>query len=298
MHEEEPFDPSELTALVLDENHYARRITLDILRSMGFRRVAGASNTAEAWEALRKTNPDIVLVEWFEGAVGELDFVRRVRMSEDAPNRAVAIFMLTTRGAAADVETARKAGVDGYLVKPISAQALQQRVRFVMAKPQPFVVTATYVGPCRRRKRTLGGYEGPMRRLDDVGPELQSPEDEETDLKAELARARVAALEARARDLSAGDAKAARAVYRAAQDLLEVAEQIGDANLAFGAREMMRYLQAQGATDRLEPEVVRTHIAALHQLAHLPHVLAQERARVADGLKRMVDKKLKQLNAA
>lgn len=297
MYEEEPFDPSEMTALVLDANHYARRITVDILRAMGFRRVSAAADPAEAWEMLRKTNPDIVLVEWIEGATGELDFVRRVRMSEDAPNRAAAMFMLTTRGSSTDVETARKAGVDGYLIKPISAQALQQRVKFVMEKPQPFVVTAAYVGPCRRRKRDLR-YNGALRRLDDVAPEQQMPDEEETDLKAQLAQARVAALEAKARCFEAGDAKAARAVFKATQDLLEVAEQIGDANLAFGAREMIRYLQANGATLRLDPEVVRTHIAALHQLAHLPQVLAEERARVADGLKRMVDKKLRQINAA
>ncbi len=61
---------------------------------------------------------------------------------------------------------------------------------------------------------------------------------------------------------------------------------------------MTRYLQAQGATDRLDPEVVRTHVAALHQLAHLPHVLSVERERVAQSLKRMVDKKLRQASAA
>lgn len=292
---EEPFDPSNLTALVLDENHYARRITLDILRSMGFRRVSGAKDTAEAWEALTKTNPDIVLVEWIHGST--LEFVRRIRTSTETPSRAVPVFMLTSRGSATDVEAARKAGVDGYLVKPISALALQQRVRFVIARPQPFIVTASYVGPCRRRRQDPA-YAGAMRRLDDVAPAANILDDEESDLRSELARARVAALEVSARSLTPGDTKAARRVYRATQDLLEVAEKIDDANLAFGAREMVRYLQAQGATARLDPEVVRTHIAALHQLAHLPHVLSQERARVADGLKKMVDKKLKQMNAA
>ena len=42
------FDPSGLTALVLDENHYERGITLDLLRSMGFARAIGAANTVEA----------------------------------------------------------------------------------------------------------------------------------------------------------------------------------------------------------------------------------------------------------
>jgi CheY-like chemotaxis protein len=293
------FDPSGLTALVLDDNHYERGISLDQLRAMGFGRVIGAANTVEAWQALRGSNPNIVLMEWIEDANDGLDFVRRVRMSEELPNRAVSMFMLTTRGAASDVEAARLAGIDGYLRKPISALALQQRVRTVIANPQPFVVTAAYVGPCRRRRRPDLNYLGQLRRLDDEAPEpLVSGDDEELNLKSELARACVAKLEGRAKSLAAGDAKAARDVYKAVQDLVGVGEQIGDPSLTLGAREMARYLTAQGATNRLDPEVVRTHVAALHQLVHLPHALCEERQRVAESLKRMVDKKLRQADAA
>jgi DNA-binding response OmpR family regulator len=294
----DPFDPSGLTALVLDENHYERRISLDQLRAMGFGRAIGAANAIEAWDALKKGSPQILLMEWIGDGDG-LDFVRRVRLSTDLPNRAVSIFMLTTRGAQTDVEAARMAGVDGYLRKPISSLALQQRVRTVIANPQPFVVTSAYVGPCRRRARPDLNYLGPLRRLDDSAPQpLVQGDEEELNLKTELARARVAALEACANDLVPGDAKAAREVYKAVQDLVEVGDQIGDPSLGLGAREMARYLQAQGATERLDPEVVRTHVAALHQLVHLPHALCEERQRVAQGLKRMVDKKLRQANAA
>jgi CheY-like chemotaxis protein len=293
------FDPSSLTALVLDDNHYERGISLDQLRAMGFGRVIGAANTLEAWEAVRFSNPHVILMDWIEAGGDGLEFARRIRKSEETPNRAVPMFMLTTRGSAAEVELARRSGVDGYLRKPISALALQQRVRTVISNPQPFVVTATYVGPCRRRRRPDLNDLGPLRRLDDSAPEqLVKGEAEELDLKAELARARVAALETAAKELAPGDAKQARIVYRAVQELVEVGEQIGDPSLALGAREMARYLQAQGATDRLDPEVVRTHVAALHQLVHLPHALCEERQRVAAGLKRMVDKKLKQADAA
>ncbi|MGD9966780.1 MAG: response regulator [Hyphomonadaceae bacterium] len=294
------FDPSSLTALVLDDNHYERGISLDQLRAMGFKRAIGAANTMEAWEALRMSNPNVVLMEWIYGAGGDgLDFARRVRKSEDTPNRAVPMFMLTTRGLERDVEVARLAGVDGYLRKPISAFTLQQRVKTVIANPQPFVVTASYVGPCRRRRRPDLTYLGPLRRLEDAAPQqLVKGDEEELDLKANLARARVAALETVARNLAPGDAKQARLVYRAVLEVVEVGERIGDPSLTLGAREMARYLQAQGATDRLDPEVVRTHVAALHQMVHLPHVLCEERQRVAASLKRMVDKKLKQTDAA
>ncbi|MBN8607306.1 MAG: response regulator [Caulobacterales bacterium] len=292
------FDPSDLTALVVDENHFERGISLDQLRAMGFRRAVGATNTMEAWDLLVKTNPDVVLVEWIQGVTDGLDFVRRIRQSEDSPNRAVNIFMLTSRGRQNDVEAARKAGVDGYMRKPISGLALRKRVKRVISHPQPFVLTAAYIGPCRRRKADAA-YAGPWRRLDDKLPiEVAVDDSGELDVQADIARARVAALEARGRDLQIGDAVAAREVFRALQQLIEVAQQYDDAALDLGAREMARYLQAQGATDRLDPDVVRTHVAALHQLAHLPRTLGEERQRVALSLKRMVDKKLRQAGHA
>jgi hypothetical protein len=68
------------------------------------------------------------------------------------------------------------------------------------------VTTASYVGPCRRRRRPDLNYLGPLRRLDDTAPEqLVKGEAEELDLKAELARARVAALEVVARGLQPSD---------------------------------------------------------------------------------------------
>lgn len=294
------FDLSSLSALVLDDNHYERGISLDQLRAMGFGRAIGAANIAEAWETLRLVNPDVVLMDWVGGpGPAGLDFARRIRKHEETPNRAVPMFMLTSRGSAADVELARRTGVDGYLRKPISSLALLQRVKTVLVNPQPFIVTTTYVGPCRRRRRPDLNYLGPLRRLDDETPEqLVQGDSEELDLKADLARARVAALESAARSLTPGDAKQARVVYRAVQELVEVGQQIGDPSLVLGAGEMARYLQAQGATDRLDPEVVRTHVAALYQLVHLPHALCEERQRVAASLKRMVDKKLKQADAA
>jgi len=294
------FDPSGLTALVLDDNHYERGISVDQLRAMGFGRAIGVSNTLEAWETVRLVNPNVILMDWLNSGGGDgLEFARRIRKSDDAPNRGVAMFMLTTRAATANAELARRSGVDGYLRKPVSVLALQQRVKNVINNPQPFVMTSTYAGPCRRRRRPDLNYLGPLRRLDDISPaQLVKGDIEELDLKADLARARVAALQAVAKILTPGDANQARVVYRAVQDLVEVGEQIGDPTLILGAREMARYLQAQGATERLDPEVVRTHVAALHQIVHLPHALCEERQQVATSLKRMVDKKLRQIDAA
>jgi len=292
------FDPSGLTALVLDENHFERGIALNQLRMMGFGQVIGAARADEAWERLKQAKPDVFLLEWVERTGDGIDLVRRIRASDELPNRAIPIFMLTTRGRKTDVESARQAGVDGFMRKPISALAMQQRVLKIVTEPQPFVEAADYVGPCRRRQADHM-YRGPRRRLEDIVKEavLEDAADE-AEVKSEVARARVAILEKRARELAPGEIRAAARVYVAVMALVEIGELLGDICLKRSAEEMARYIKAQGATDRLDPEVVRTHVAALHQLVHLEHAQAEERLRVTENLKRMVDKKLRHAPAS
>ncbi len=287
----EAFDPSTLTALVIDEADFSRALAIEQLRGAGFGRVFGANGAASAWEVLLKHKPDIVLMEWIKGGES-LDLIRRVRVSQEV-DCALPLLLLTVRSARAEVEAARAAGASGFLRKPISALAIAKHVRRIAAQPQPFVASAAYVGPCRRR-RTPQHFAGPWRRLDDVAPAAAMVAGDESvlDLKAEIARASVAAIEAALEGLLVGDVTASRTLYQAVQALGDAGLQIGDPCLVLGAQELARYVRAQGATDRLDPEVVRTHVAALRQLTLLPHEMADARERVSQSLKRMIDKKL------
>lgn len=283
-------DWSQLTALVVDPSQFERNLTVEQLRIMGFGRALGASNAEDAWSMLVHNNPDVLFIEWIDSGAEALDLVRRVRTGDGAPNPALNMFLLSSKSAHANVEAARRAGADAFMRKPISGVELKRRIRTVIAKPQPFVSSSSYAGPCRRR-RADPAFAGPWRRLDDVVQE--SAEADDADPRVEIARGYVAALEARAVALTAGDARAAREVFQALRDLVAAANDIDDQDLKLGAQEMARYVQAQGATTALDPEVVRTHVAALRTLANLPRTLATERHRVALSLRRMIDKKLR-----
>lgn len=291
----DPFDPAALTALVVDDNLYQRAISADILRAIGVGRVFQAGNGAEAWDVIQASNPDCIFTDWLTEPLDGLELTRRIRQSDEAPNRSAPIFMLTARGSRADVDAARLAGAHAFLRKPISVTALHVRLRAVVVNPAPFITTAAYTGPCRRRKGDPF-YMGPMRRLNDKIEEAVVAEDD--DVRIELAKARIAHLEAVSMKLAPGDANSARRVFAAARDLKDVAEQIEDAPLTHAATELVRYLETLGAASGLDFEAMRTHISALHQLAHLPGAMAAERMRVAHSLTKMVDKKLRQAQVA
>jgi DNA-binding response OmpR family regulator len=68
------------------------------------------------------------------------------------------------------VVTARDAGVNELLVKPLSARALFTRIQTIIERPRPFIRTRSYFGPCRRRKKSAK-YTGPERRKTEM-PEI------------------------------------------------------------------------------------------------------------------------------
>ena len=71
--------------------------------------------------------------------------------------------MLTGHSERKRVVAARDAGITEFMAKPISANALYQRILNVVANPRPFVKTKTYFGPDRRRN-VNPNYVGPERR--------------------------------------------------------------------------------------------------------------------------------------
>jgi DNA-binding response OmpR family regulator len=71
--------------------------------------------------------------------------------------------MLTGHSEKRRVTAARDAGVTEFLAKPISAKGLYERIVNVVASPRPFIKTATYFGPDRRRNVSTS-YVGPERR--------------------------------------------------------------------------------------------------------------------------------------
>jgi DNA-binding response OmpR family regulator len=75
----------------------------------------------------------------------------------------VPIIMMTGHTERTRVTAARDAGITEFLAKPISAKGLYQRVYSVVAQPRPFIKTATYFGP-ERRRTSNAKYAGPERR--------------------------------------------------------------------------------------------------------------------------------------
>lgn len=155
-----------LQILLADDNQHMRAITSTILASAGFRRIREVGDGAEAIEALRTWPADLAIVDFNMFPLDGVEFTRLVRNSPDSANPYLPIIMMTGHSERTRVYEARDAGVTEFIVKPITAKAVLDRIHAVIFKPRPFVKSDTYFGPCRRRV-AKAGYAGPWRRATD-----------------------------------------------------------------------------------------------------------------------------------
>ncbi len=148
--------------LVVDANDFSRKMLRTVLRSYGALHVALAGDSDEAFGQLRFFHPDIVLLEWLLEPLDGAAFAKRVRTAEDSPDRHVPMIMVTAYTDLRRVAAARDAGINEIVARPFSALTVVRHLQEVIERPRPFVETATYFGPDRRRR--AGGYQGPERR--------------------------------------------------------------------------------------------------------------------------------------
>ena len=155
-----------LQILLADDNQHMRAITATILNSAGFKRIREVRDGAEALDALREWPADLAIVDFNMAPLDGVEFTRLIRNSADSPNPYLPIIMMTGHSEKSRVCEARDAGVTEFIVKPITAKAVLDRIHAVIYKPRPFVKSEGYFGPCRRRL-TAKDYKGPMRRASD-----------------------------------------------------------------------------------------------------------------------------------
>lgn len=155
-----------VSALILDDNAHMRGLLRVILASFGVRRVEDAADTDEAMGHIAGGDIDMAFVDFKLGGLDGLDFCKRIRLDPQSPNRYLPIIMITAYSERGRVIDAINAGVDEFLVKPVRAVDVANRVNAIIERRRPFVNAQGYFGPDRRR-RDDPHHQGPWRRAGD-----------------------------------------------------------------------------------------------------------------------------------
>lgn len=152
-----------LRVLVVDDNAHMRKLVITILQAFGVVQIAEAESADRAWQSLRNSNPDVIVLDWVMEGMSGIELVRLIRSNPQAPNPFVPVIMLTGHTSLDHVRQARDAGVNEFIAKPVSVKTMMSRLVSVIEHPRPYVRTGAYFGPCRRRRNT-NEHHGPERR--------------------------------------------------------------------------------------------------------------------------------------
>jgi CheY-like chemotaxis protein len=140
-----------LGVLIVEDNPYMRKVIRNLLTTIGVKRVFEAADGIEGLDAIRTTTPDVVLLDWEMPLLSGAELVRIVRSPGAFPTPDLPIIIITAHGERWRVMEAMRLGVNEYLVKPVSAQSLRDRLITVTANPRPIVRHKGYYGPEPRR---------------------------------------------------------------------------------------------------------------------------------------------------
>ncbi|MBK6656706.1 MAG: chemotaxis response regulator CheY [Proteobacteria bacterium] len=112
--------------LVVDDFSTMRRIIRNLLRDLGFNNAEEADDGATALPMLKTGRFDFLVTDWNMPIMEGIDLVRAIRADPDL--RELPILMVTAEARREQIVAAAEAGVNGYIVKPFTAQTLEQKI--------------------------------------------------------------------------------------------------------------------------------------------------------------------------
>jgi two-component system, sensor histidine kinase and response regulator len=125
-----------LQILLVEDSLINQMVATHMLKKHGHS-VVVAGNGREALEVLDTCSVDLVLMDLQMPEMDGLEATAAIRARELGTNRHVPIVALTAQALPEDRENCLRAGMDGYLTKPVSAQPLLHAVEEAMALALP-----------------------------------------------------------------------------------------------------------------------------------------------------------------
>lgn len=122
-----------MKALIIDDARAMRKIIGRILTGLGYE-IAEAGDGQQALDVLESGfEPDIACIDWNMPVMDGLTFVTEVRKNEKF--RDMTLMMVTTESEHSQIVRALAAGAHEYLIKPFTAEAMQDKLDYLGLMP-------------------------------------------------------------------------------------------------------------------------------------------------------------------
>jgi DNA-binding response OmpR family regulator len=176
-----------LSITVVDDRKSMRLFVADILREVGIGKVLNCAGFADAVKLLDppegvenlhgvdfSLSIDMIIIDWLLGdQESGLDLLKWIRGHKSELVKYMPVIVLSGYSERDHILRARDAGANEFLTKPISISRLLNRVLAVIERPRPFIASATFFGPERRRANQPIDF--PDRRKTKASETLEEP---------------------------------------------------------------------------------------------------------------------------
>ena len=118
--------------LVVDDFATMRRIVKNILTNLGFTNVVEAEDGSQGLATVLEGGVDCIISDWNMPNMMGVDFLKAIRLNPDT--QAIPFLMVTAESNRENISEAVQAGVSNYVVKPFTAETLEQKLQGLFSK--------------------------------------------------------------------------------------------------------------------------------------------------------------------
>lgn len=120
------------TILIVEPSRHFVSLLRQMLWVGGVKHAYHAADAYGALEMIKSHHIDLMLLDSEITGITALELTEVVRTASDSPNKDMPIIFLSDRPTRRGIDNATKAGVNCYVRKPVSAQTLLARVKWLL----------------------------------------------------------------------------------------------------------------------------------------------------------------------
>jgi len=120
-----------MKVLIVDDFATMRRILKNIMKQIGFSDITEADNGKNALKILKSQEIDLILCDWNMPEMAGIEVLNTVRGDDELKN--TPFIMVTAEAQKENILEAVKAGVSSYVVKPFTAETVEQKLQKVFS---------------------------------------------------------------------------------------------------------------------------------------------------------------------
>ena len=115
-----------MKVLIVDDFSTMRKILRNILKQIGFANLSEAESGKSALKELKKEKFDLIMCDWNMPEMTGLELLNEVRSDDELKD--TPFVMVTAEAQQENIVAAVKAGVSNYIVKPFTAETVNQKL--------------------------------------------------------------------------------------------------------------------------------------------------------------------------